>query len=225
MRKGDLLDGFLLATDSKTGEQMTDTQLHDEINTILFYGYDDPSSSLAWVFYLLAQNPAAMEQLQAEAKQVLGSRQPIFADSGALKYTRMVIDEALRLYPPGWSILRDVQQDDEIGGYRIPKGTSVMVNIYLTHRLADHWESPEAFKPERFTPGRTDLRHRFAYMPFGVGARQCIGKPLAYLEMQLALAMLARQFRLTLAPQNRFGMETLSSLRPKCGMLMQVDKV
>jgi cytochrome P450 len=118
------------------------------------------------------------------------------ADLPRLPYLRMVVDEALRLFSPNWILTRRAVADDELGGHRIPAGTTVALSPYVTHRLPAFWENPESFDPERFAPERADERHRFAYIPFLSGPRQCIGSSFALAEIQIVLATLLQRFRL-----------------------------
>lgn len=224
IQRVDFLELFRQAEDQKTGERMNATQLHDEINTLLFNGYEDVGGCLTWALYLLAQNPAAEATLRAEVEAVLGSRVPTLEDLPRLIYTRMVINETLRLYPPTWSIMRDVLADDEIAGYPIPKGASILINIFLAHRHPAFWEEAERFDPERFPPGRTDLRHRFAYLPFGMGTRQCVGRNLALMQLHLILPMLIQRYRYTLMPGHPVVLDPHSSLRPRHGMVLQLER-
>lgn len=219
----DVLGMLLLARDRESGEGMNDKQLHDELMTLFFAAYEDPANALSWILYLLTQNPAVEQRVRQEISRELADRLPTYQDIERLAYTRMVVEEGLRLYPPTWSLLRDVVEDDEIGGYAIPKGSLVLLNVYLTHRLPAYWPEPEQFDPERFRPERANGRPRYAYYPFGGGGRQCIGNNLALMEIQLVLVMLMQHFCLKLAPGYRLKVDVLSSLRPGQGVLMSLE--
>jgi cytochrome P450 len=223
--KADLLSQLLGARDEDTGESMSDEQLHDELISMIFAGHETVSLGLTWTWYLLATAPPVLRRLQQEVAEVLEGRTPTADDVPNLAYTTMVIEEALRLYPPIWLVPRAPIEDDEVGGYRLRAGTMVFLCPYVTHRHRDFWEEPEGFDPERFTPERSAGRPRYAWFPFGGGPRQCIGAPFALLEMQLVVAMMAQRYRLTLLPGHPIALEPMVTLRPRHGMLMTVSKV
>ncbi len=219
-QEDDLLAMLLEARDPETGEPMDDDQLRDEVRTIFLAGHETTANALTWTWYLLAQNPAAAEKLRAELDWVLDGRLPTVADVPQLPYTKMVVEESMRLLPPVWSLSREAIADDEIGGYRIPAGGSVVMSQYLTHRHPDFWDEPESFIPERFSPEQAKARHRFAYFPFGGGPRLCIGNNFAMLEAQLLLAAFAQRYELDLVPEHPVELEPLITLRPKHGVMM-----
>ena len=216
----DLLSMLINAKDADTGESMDDKQLRDEVRTIFLAGHETTANALTWTWYLLARNPAAATKLRSELAHVLGGRLPTVDDIPQLSYTKMVIEESMRLLPPVWAFSREAIADDEIGEYRIPSGSTIVVSQFITHRHPDFWEEPETFDPERFTPDRVKQRHRFAYFPFGGGPRLCIGSNFAMLEAQLILATIAQQYELELVPDHPVELEPLITLRPKHGMMM-----
>ena len=216
----DLLTMLLNAKDADSGEPMDDNQLRDEVRTIFLAGHETTANALTWTWYLLARNPAAAKKLRAELAHVLGGRLPTVSDLPQLPYTKMVVDESMRLLPPVWGLTREAIADDEIGGYRIRSGGTVVVSQFITHRHPDFWEDPESFDPERFAPERVKKRHRFAYFPFGGGQRICIGRSFAMIEAQLILATIAQQYELDLVPDHPVELEPLVTLRPKYGMMM-----
>jgi cytochrome P450 len=217
----DLLSLLLEARDEDTGEAMSDEQLRAEAMTIYFAGHETTATALAWTFLLLAQHPEAEERLRAELAEVLGGRSPAFADLERLRYTRMVIEEAMRLYPPVWALSRTVAEDDVIGGQLIRGGrTVVFITPWVTHRLPHLWERPEEFLPERFAPELVEARHRFAYFPFLGGPRQCIGNGFALMEAQLVVATVVQRCRLRPIPGLSVEIEPLLTLRPKRGLPM-----
>jgi cytochrome P450 len=219
---GDIITMLLSARDQETGESMSDEQLRDEVRTIFFAGYDTTSNALAWTWYLLAQHPEIEQRMHHELTQVLGGRRPTFEDLPNLTYTRMVIQESMRLYPPGWMTSRTAVVDDEIQGYHIPAGAKIVLSPYVTHRLPTFWERPNLFDPERFTPERSAGRHRCAYIPFGVGPRLCIGTNLAMLEAPLIVAMVAQSFRLRMVPGHSVQLLPLITLQPRNGLPMRL---
>jgi cytochrome P450 len=180
--------------DEKTGVELSDEELHDELMTLFFAAYEDPANALCWALSLLTHHPEAENRLCAEIESVLHGCPPTYEDLSALVYTGAVVDETLRLYPPTWSILRDTISDDLVGDYAIQSGSSVLVNIYLTHRLPEYWDEPYSFNPDRFLPENSAGRPRYAYLPFGGGPRQCIGAALAVMQLKLTLAMLIQTY-------------------------------
>ena len=222
---GDLLSKLLQARDEETGQGMDDRQLRNQVITLLLAGYETTANALTWTWYLLAQNPGQAEQMRAEARQVLRGSLPSSEDLADLPYTRMVFEESLRIYPPAWVIGRKALGEDEIGGYRVPAEAIIAISPYVAHRHPDFWEKPDVFDPLRFTAARSAGRHRFAYLPFGAGPRQCIGNALAQLEAQIILSMIASRFDLTLVPDQDIRPQPLFILRPDRPVLMQVRTV
>jgi cytochrome P450 len=219
----DLISMLLAAQDEETGAGMSDQQLYDEVRTIFFGGYDTTSNALAWVWYLLAQHPNVEQRLQHELDTVLAGRAPAYQDLAKLTYLRMVIEEAMRLYPPAWITVRTVVADDQIDGYRVPAGAKVLISPYVTHRLPAFWEQPETFDPERFRPECAGERHRGAYIPFGVGPRLCIGSNLAMLEAQLIVATVAQRYRLSLVPGHSVQARPGIILHPRHGIVVRAS--
>src|SRR5262249_23469975 len=162
----DLLSILLESRDEDTGEGMSDLELRDEVMTIFLAGHETTANALNWIWHFLSLNPEVEERLHAEVDQVLGGRAPCLALLPKLQYTRMVLDESLRLCPPVWAIGRFALTDDVAGGYRIPAHSTVLLSPYVTHRHPEYWESPECFDPERFRPALAACRPRFAYFPF-----------------------------------------------------------
>ncbi len=218
-RHGDLLEMLLEARDEETGEGMSDEQVRDEVLTLLLAGHETTANALSWTFYLLAQHPHVEARLQEEHQQVLNGRLAMIEDLPQLSFTRMVVVEAMRLYPPAWGLGRRALGNDEIGGYAIPKGAYVLVFPYVTHRHPAFWERPGEFDPERFSPERAAGRHRFAYFPFGGGPRLCLGNQFALYEAQLILATILPRYELRLLPGGIVTPEPLVTLRP-CGDLL-----
>jgi cytochrome P450 len=217
--RGDLLSMLLAAVDEESGTSMSDQQLRDEIMTIVLAGHETTALALAWTWYLLAQHPDVETQLQAELERVLAGRVPSVEDLPSLSYTRMVIEESMRLYPPAWALGRQTVQDEEIGGYPIPANSPIIILPYVTHRHPEFWDEPDRFEPERFLPERVAGRPRFAYFPFGGGQRLCIGSHLAMMEAQLILATLAQRYSVSLVPGHPVELGPLVTLRPKHGIL------
>ncbi len=220
---GDLLSSMILARDSETGEGMTDEQLRNQIMTLMLAGYDTTASSLTWTWYLLSQNPGASQRLLAEVRGILGERAPRYSDLKDLPYARMVLDESLRLFPPAWTLGRRALGEDEIGGYYIAPGSVLAICIYTLHRHPAFWKDPQAFEPERFSSENSAGRHRFAYVPFGAGPRQCIGNAFGLMEASLIIAGIARRYQLQLAPGTEVRPEAVFVLRPARDLLMTLE--
>jgi cytochrome P450 len=220
--KDDLLSMLLQARDAETGQGMNDRQVRDEVMTILLAGHETTANALSWTWYLLSKHPTVAHRHLAELDRVLGGRPPTVEDLTDLPYNRMVIEEAMRLYPPAWAISRKAIADDQIEGYTIPANSIVFMSAYTMHRHPAFWENPEGFDPERFTPERSAERPQFAYFPFGGGPRLCIGSNFAMQEAQLLLATIARQYRLELVPGHNVVPEPLITLRPRGGLPMWI---
>ncbi len=219
---GDLLSLLMEARDEETGEAMTDKQMRDELVTLLIAGHETTANALTWALYLLSTHPDVERRLHAEIETVLGGHAPEAADLPKLEYTRMVVDETMRLYPPAWITNRMTVADDAVCGYRIPKGATISICPYVTHRLPEFWENPEGFDPERFTLEKVKARPMFAYFPFGGGPRMCIGKNFALTEAPLVLATILQRCRLDLCPGREVRKRPLVTLRPEGGLPMTV---
>lgn len=222
--KEDLMSLLMTAKDEDTGEVMTDEQLHDEILITFFAGHETTASLLTWTWYLLSLHPEVEAKLHEELDRVLAGRSVSLADIPNLKYSRMVLDEALRLYSPVAVTARAVAQDDVIDGFAIPKDSLVMIFPYATHRHSEFWERPLAFWPEHFTEERIAARPRYAYYPFGAGQRICIGIHFAQMEAIIALAELAQAFRLKLSTINTGETRFMGVIRPKEAIMMSLEK-
>jgi cytochrome P450 len=221
----DLLSLLLGAVDDETGEGFSEEQVRDEVMTIIAAGHETTANALSWAWYLLAHHPEARERLQEELAGVLGGRLPALDDLPRLEYTRMVVEETLRLYPPAWVIGRRAVEADVLGGYRVEKGATVFVSPYLTQRRADLWPEPQRFRPERFSAAASAARQRYAYFPFGGGPHLCVGNEFAMMEAQLILATVAPAYRLALVRDEEVAPEPLVTLRPPRGMEMRIEPV
>ncbi len=199
-------------------------RLRDELVTILLAGHETTASTLSWAWSLLARHPEAARTVAAEATDVLGDRTPDYQDLARLRYTTMVIQEAMRLYPPVWGLPRKALAADEIGGYRVPAGADVMICPYTLHRHPGFWPDPDQFRPERFEPAVAGPAHRYAYIPFGAGPRVCVGSHLGLMEATLVAAMVARRFRFELAGGAEPEPEAMLSLRVRGGLPMKVRR-
>jgi cytochrome P450 len=220
-RRGDLLDLLLEARDESGRIAMDDQLVRDEAMTIFAAGHETTAVALTWTWYLLARHPQALESLHRELDEVLSGRPPAASDLPRLIYTRAIFDEALRLYPPAVGVMRAVERDTELDGYRLPGGSTVFVNIANIHRHGDFWESPEFFRPERFLDDQRKPGHRLAYMPFGAGSRACAGNHFATMEGTLLLAQIAQRFRLEQVSDRPAEISLAVTQKPRGGLPMR----
>ena len=218
----DLLGMLMAATEAPEdgGATMSDLELRDEVITMILAGHETTANLLSWTVRLLCEHPEIEARVREEAVRVLGDRDPTLEDSKALEYTRLVLDEALRLYPPAWVFERQAIEADTLGGYPIEAGSIVGILPYVMHRHPEHWEKPDVFDPERFRPERAAGRPRYAYLPFGGGPRFCVGNNFALLEAQLLLAMIIRDQKITLDPTHPIVVDPVITLRPKTGIMV-----
>jgi cytochrome P450 len=217
--RGDLLSMLMLAED-ESGERMTDKQLRDEVMTLFLAGHETTANALAWTFWLLSSNVAAEANLAEELERVLGGRTPTMADLPRLPYVERVIKESMRLYPPAWVMGREAVGECEVGGYRMPAGTTALMSQWVVHRDPRYHHDPQRFDPNRWAAGYENELPRFAYFPFGGGPRQCIGAGFAMTEARLVLAAVAQRFRMKLVPGQRVEPYASITLRPKEGIRM-----
>lgn len=222
--RGDLLSMLLAAQDEADGQGMSDKQVRDEAMTLFLAGHETTATALNWTWLALAQNPAAETRLHAELDTVLAGRRPMPQDLPRLPYVRMVLAEAMRLYPPVWVIGRAAREAVELGGYTIPAGAAVITSQWVLHHDARYFPKPFAFEPERWAPAAQAQRPKFAYFPFGGGLRQCIGEQFAWMESGLLLATIAQQWRLRLAPGHSVSRQPTITLRPKDGLVMVPER-
>jgi cytochrome P450 len=220
----DLLARLISARDSETGGGMTAKEVRDQVVTIFMAGHETTAQALSWTFYLLSQHPDVEGKLHDELATVLAGRTPRHVDLAELRYTRMVIEESMRLFPPAHIIGRQPIGDDEVSGQRIPAGSTVLILPWLLHRKPALWGKPVCFDPERFAPERAALRPRYAYIPFGAGPRICIGAAFAMAEAMVILATIAQRYRLRVKPGFPVEPQGLITLRPRYGLRMSLER-
>jgi cytochrome P450 len=214
---GDLLSMMIESmptVDTPEGKE----QLRDQVVTIFLAGYETTANALAWTLRLLGEHPEVEGRLLQEIETVLGGRTATMDDVPQLKYTEMVLAESMRLYPPAWAQVRQGINDFQLGEYFLPGGTTVVMSQWIMHRDEEFFPDPLRFEPERFRPEAKAGRPKFAYFPFGGGARQCIGEAFAWMEGALVLATLLQRWRFRLLPGQKFEPQSLITLRPKQGV-------
>jgi cytochrome P450 len=222
MEGDDLLSTLLAVQDAETGQGMNDRQVRDEVMTLLLAGHETTANTLTWTWYLLSQSPEIERRLHLELNEVLGGRVPTVEDLPNLKYTRMIIEETLRLYPPTPVLSRKAIGHDELRGYPIAANSLIMLSPYAVHRHPALWEEPERFDPDRFGPERSATRPAYAYFPFGGGPRVCIGNHFAMMEAQLLLSTIAQRYRLRIIPGHPVEPQMVVTLRPRSGLPMTI---
>ncbi len=216
-----LMGVFLKAQDEESGHRMTDQMLRDEAVTLFFAGFETTARSLTWGWYRLWKHPEVLERVTAEAEAVLGGREPTGADLEKLVYTRQVIDETLRLYPPTALLARQNVEADEIGGYPIPPRSLVTLVPYVVHRYPDYWPEAENFDPGRFTPEAAAARPKSAYIPFAAGPRICLGNSFALMEMVYTFAMAAGRFHMQRLGDDEIRATFVGTTRPSLPLVMK----
>jgi cytochrome P450 len=216
----DLLARLIAARDEQTGGGMTAQEVRDHVITIFMAGHETTAMAMTWTWYLLSQHASEEAKLHAELRAVLGGRAPTSEDLDKLTYTRMVIEESMRLYPPVHTIGREALADDTLAGRHVPKGSAVLIAPWVLHRHRRLWQNPGRFDPERFSPEQSAARARFSYLPFGGGRRICIGAAFALAEATLLLATIAQRYQLRVAAGHPVEPQGLITLRARYGLKM-----
>lgn len=217
-----LLGMLMAARDPETGKGMSDRLLRDEIVTLYLAGHDTTANMLLWAFYLLSSSSAVRDRLERELDTLPDGLTSLTVLKN-LEYAPMVLSEALRLYPPAWTIARNVIDDDEVCGYNVPGGSFVLLSPFITQRLEEFWPDPEEFDPQRFSAENVRERHRFAWFPFSAGPRICIGKQFSMLEGQVILAQVMREFRVNVV-NNTLGFKAEGTLKPDRPVIMRLER-
>ena len=221
--KEDLLS-VLQSWRDETGTGLSPKLLRERLLWILLPAFEPIGRALSWVWHLLSLNPNVERQMQAELVRVLGDRQPTFDDLPKLNYTKMIVQETLRMYPPFWVIGREALEDDEVGGVHIPAKSMLLFNIYGVQHNPQYWDNPEGFDPERFTPERARNRVGAAFIPFSIGPRACLGYNLSIMQIQLVIALVAQAYRLELVPGHPVEPAAMVSLLPRHGIRMTLSQ-
>jgi len=211
---GDMVSMLLLARDESSGEGLSDTQVRDEVLTMLLAGTETTANLLSWVCHVLGQRPDLEARLHAEVDEVIGDRELRFEDFGRLTFTRWLITETLRMYPPAWLLTRRAVEPVTLGGVALKAGTSILLSPYALHRDPTIYADAEVFDPDRWRPERAGDIPRPAFVPFGAGNRQCIGEGFAWAESAIILATIAKRWRLVPVPDVRVRMTASGTLAP-----------
>lgn len=220
--RDDVVSRLIESTSRETDPAVARQRMRDELVTLLLAGHETTASTLTWAFYLLDRDPEVRERVHDEAVEVLGDRLPRYEDLHRLRYTAMVVDEVMRLYPPVWLLPRMAQADDVVGGYRVPAGADLVLCPYTLHRHPEFWPHPDRFDPDRFAPDRHVDRPRYAFIPFGAGPRFCVGNNLGLMEAVFVIACVARRLRLSAVPDYPVMPEPMLTLRVRGGLPMNV---
>jgi len=211
---GDLLSTLLAARDEDTGEGMTNSEIYDQVMTLLLAGTETSTATLTWAFHLLGEHPEVEERLHAEVDEVLAGRPASFDDVPKLSYTQRFITETVRLYPPGWIFTRRTTAEVELGGHRLAPGTTILISPYTLHRDPEFFPDPERFDPDRWLPDRAKTVPRGAMIPFSAGPRKCIGESFEMTEATIVLSTLAGRFRLRPIPGTKIHLVPKMTLNP-----------
>src|SRR5580704_2955676 len=224
-REGDDQSDFLsmlMASRDQSDAPMSDKELIDEVLTLIVAGHETTAAALTWTWYLISRHPHTAGELQAEADRTPNGILGLDA-AESLAYTHQVVQESLRLYPPGWLFTRRSLESDELGGYPIAARTDVFISPYTLHRHPDFWSAPEEFQPQRFAGVDAKERHRFAYIPFSVVALPCINKNMAMFEMLVHVNRMSRRFRLKRSDDRPVELEAQINLRPRTHLMMNIE--
>ena len=214
---GDVVS-MLIAARDEDNARLTPQQVRDHLLTLFVAGHETVANGLCWACYLLAQHPSVTAKLLAEIERELRGEPPTLADLNRLPYLDQVVKESLRLYPPATSLFRTSRVSFTWQGYEFPAGATIMYTPFLSHRVAEHFPEPEAFRPERFDPTVSVVPPSYAYIPFGGGPRSCVGAPFATLELKTVLAMILQRYRLDLVPHQKVVAAVTTTLQPKYGL-------
>ena len=220
----DYLAMLMQARDKDTGSAMSERQLIDEVMTLVVAGHETTASVLNWTWYLLSQHPHVEMRLCSELAAQAPDTAPSLARLEALTYTGQVLNEAMRLYPPGWLLSRRTIRPDVLAGYEIAAGADVFLPLYLLHRHPRFWKDPDSFEPDRFSPEREAERPRFAFVPFAAGPRHCIGETLALYEMLMHVRKVVPRFKLILVPEGTVELEAQINLRARRPLRMMLTR-
>lgn len=222
--RNDLLSTMLNAQDEDDKKGMSDIQIKDETLTLFMAGHETTANLLTWTLYLISQNQRVEAKIIQEINNVVGDRTPNYDDIHNFTYLKKVLTESMRVYPPAWVIGRINTEDHILNNYKIPKGTVILASQYIIHRDSRFYQSPLKFIPERWNEERKNNIPKYAYFPFGTGARVCIGEQFAWSEGILILSILLKRWRFILSKEQKIDVKPLITMRPKYGMKMIIKE-
>jgi cytochrome P450 len=211
------------ARDRESSQAMPNRQLVNEVMTLIVAGHETTASSLNWLWYLLSQHPEVEQKLSSELGNLREGECLNLDDLPKFIYTRQVLEEALRLYPPGWLMTRRALKHDRLGDYFVPAGTEIYISPYLIQRHPDLWEAPDRFNPDRFGNDHSQDRHPLTMLPFSAGPRNCVGELFARIEMQIHLMTIAKQLRLRYVEKAPPELDAGVNLRRKYDFIMSLE--
>ena len=219
----DVLSVLLAARGDDGQRELSLEQIRDEMLALFWAGHETSAIALSWTWYLLSEHPEVEAHLHDELTSELGGRTPTADDLPRLMYTRRVLTEAMRLYPPAYIVERRTTRDMEFGGYVVPAGKTILLSPYAMHHDSRYYPDPERFDPDRWLPAESAKRPRYAYFPFGAGPHKCVGEPLASMELVLVTAVIAQRWTMRLVPGHPVKPQPLVTLRPKQGLRMILE--
>ena len=220
----DILDRLIHALDEETGEGMDETQMRDEVVTLMLARHETSANALAWTLYLLATHPEVEARLTEGLTTALNGAPAAADDLLRLPYLKQVVQESMRIYPPVWGYARRSEEREEFNGYVLPAKAYVGVVPYALHRNPEFWPDPERFDPDRFQPNRAEGRHPYSYLPFAAGPRTCIGAGMAMLEVQLVLAQVLQRFKIDAVPGHPIETMAKITLKPRYGIPVTLSR-
>ncbi len=206
-----------------TGEELSDKALRDQLVTMFIAAHETSGTGMCWIHYFLSKYPDVRARVREEVTNAFGEEQPRAEKLSLLDYTDRVVQEAFRIYSPIHSLSRVAVEDNRIGGYFIPKGATVIVSLFATHRLTKYWKNPEAFDPERFTAEECAKRPPFAYIPFAAGHRNCLGGTMAMLQAKMTVAQLVQRVNIDLMPGHPIELMPSTTMRMRHGMQVSLE--
>jgi cytochrome P450 len=221
----DLLDMLMGYYDEETKDGMSEKQLRDEVTTMFMAGHETTAQTLSWIFYHLAKEKQVIQKAKNEATTVLNGGLPALEHLSQLIYTKQVINEGLRCYPPIWALVRKPYNNDDINGIKIPASSNVLINIYGMHHHPDYWDTPDDFNPEHFNAAAEQQRPQFAYLPFGGGPRLCLGSNFATMVMQVVVSRVSQCFEFAIPGGYVPKIEPNITLRAKGGVQLVLRKM
>jgi len=224
-RENTLLQMMLDAEQDPDFPEFDHQQVVDEMKQYLWAGTETTALTLAWCLYLLSANPGVTERIREEANRVCGDREPRWDEVQQLTFTRQVIQETMRLYPPIWALIRIAAEDDEIDGTKVSKGDKIVMCTYIAHHNPKYWTEPEKFDPDRFSRERMKKRVKYSYLPFAAGRRACIGGALSQIENTLALVTLLRRFSPEYVGEMPAKIQSTVTLSPLGGLPFQIKEL